>query len=491
MSRGLGRALAALVGAGCTVAAAADLPAACTTGRHIVNGREFVSYAPPGDGPFPVLLVFHGWTDSALVQAQRDHLHLLRDEGWLVIYPEGSGDVPEKWQEWSWDLGEFGWKSWQSWNGSGTVGSPGNLGSTCITHFYGADYYEEPDQKEADDDDDDAVYDDGDDDDDDDDDEEDNDAPCYLSCGECKDPCWWTTCMDDVAFVVDLLNTATCASKVFATGFSNGAAFLYELASRPEMKGRLEAILPVAGSPMVGFQRPLHTPLYGLWGLSDTTVPPLGMKVNETYQAPSGVIYTANNRPREDLGLPVNVAISDDGWLWTGAENFTGPPGSKWETPMDGEKGLYCETRWYAYACFWDGGHEWAGSGWLDRFGRLSWRHALRQAGFPLSTPLATRWVRHIIGQPTYREIGERLALNMLIVCLFCIVGVWIRERRKLRHASLRDDADELNQDLSESFLDKCPGVSRGGQAACSKPADGAVTNARAASQDKMANELI
>ena len=113
---------------------------------------------------------------------------LLPASGWAVVYLEGEKDVPSAW------LADG--SDWRSWNGAGTTGSPGALGATCSAS---------------------AAR-----------------VPCYESCGTCTDRCWWTTCRDDVAFVASVMASLPCATRFAATGFSNGAIFLYELSSRPE-----------------------------------------------------------------------------------------------------------------------------------------------------------------------------------------------------------------------------------------------------------------
>lgn len=295
-----------------------------TSGPHTLNNRSYLAFAPKEDR-FPVLFVFHGWGESAESQYSFDRLgDLLPESGWGVVYPNGENDVPARW------LSEE--STWRSWNGAGTTGSPGKLGATCS-----------PDA---------------------------DSVPCYNSCSSCADHCWWTTCRDDVGFVASIMASMPCATRFVATGFSNGAIFLYELASRPETAPLLDAVVPVAGLPHIGFlQEPLQVPVFGLWGREDTYVPPI---------------------PHGNTAAPLDATVSADGWYYSPARNVTGPDLASWPTPVDGEKGLSCKRGAKAVGCFWDGEHAWAGAGSSDR------------------TPLASRWVSHVLASLPTRTEPER-----------------------------------------------------------------------------------
>jgi polyhydroxybutyrate depolymerase len=189
---------------------------------------------PPGysasSPPAPLLLFFHGWmSDSgscgALCDSDAPAL------GFITLSVQG--------------MGAIGGGSAPSWNGSGSVASPGSRGATC-----------QPDA---------TSY-------------------CYDDCaGACADNCWWTTCLDSVGEVVDTLNALEAAlcvdtSMVWASGFSNGGIFTYQLAQDPRLAPRLAGLLPISGLPHIGFlgaprANPRMSYLANLGSL-DTTVPP-------------------------------------------------------------------------------------------------------------------------------------------------------------------------------------------------------------------------
>lgn len=103
-------------------------------------------------------------------------------------------------------------------------------------------------------------------------------------------PCWqWTTCEDSVAQVVALVaeleaNLAIDRRRRFASGFSNGAVFLYELAADPRTAHLFAGYISISGSPHKGFNRPpLQTPapLFGIWGRIDKAVPPFARPASD------------------------------------------------------------------------------------------------------------------------------------------------------------------------------------------------------------------
>eukprot|EP00929_Paragymnodinium_shiwhaense_P009368 TRINITY_DN113515_c0_g1_i1.p1 TRINITY_DN113515_c0_g1~~TRINITY_DN113515_c0_g1_i1.p1 ORF type:complete len:479 (-),score=57.71 TRINITY_DN113515_c0_g1_i1:240-1676(-) len=307
-----------------------------------VQRQALVQLPPDYDGTksHPVLLFFHAVSSSAALTANYSQLdRLAGDNGWIVVFPEGMDDVPDRYlppESW-------GVPTWQSWNGTGTVGSPSAMGAACA-----------PGAKKV------------------------PASPCYKSCGQCKDQCWWTTCVDDSRFVEDLLDTlesALCTEpkKTVATGFSNGAIFLYELATNPRLSHRFAAFAPVAGLPTFGFFKDLPHPLsarfLGLWGRVDPGVPGFWSPGNSTFGA----------APRHE----VNIGMT--GWYyWSAAEvkrrwiaaaaaaagaSSSAQEAGPFQTPFDGELGLSCEASKVAspgqlpafIGCAWDGVHAWAG----------------------------------------------------------------------------------------------------------------------------------
>ena len=196
-----------------------------TTYEHTV--RTPAGYDPAV--PAPLLLYFHGWGGSG--SDCSDYCEAAaEDHGFITAGLTGIGR-----------------SGWSSWNGAGTANSPGADGATCHSDT-SPDYCNR-----------------------------------YSSCGgACADHCWWTTCKDSVgqalAFL-DHLESELCVNltMVWASGCSNGGIFNFELARDARSAPRLAGIAPQVGLPHNGFNfgpaSPMH--LFGMWGLSDTTMPPL------------------------------------------------------------------------------------------------------------------------------------------------------------------------------------------------------------------------
>mmetsp|Transcript_9764 Transcript_9764/g.17237 ORF Transcript_9764/g.17237 Transcript_9764/m.17237 type:complete len:397 (+) Transcript_9764:91-1281(+) len=108
------------------------------------------------------------------------------------------------------------------------------------------------------------------------------------TCGRSHHQCAWTSCADDVGFVLAVLNiveASMCAQRrrVFVAGFSTGGQFVYDLATDPRSAGRLDAVATLQASPHRGFLR--HAPpgaqprFLGIWGgmnssWQDYVIPP-------------------------------------------------------------------------------------------------------------------------------------------------------------------------------------------------------------------------
>mmetsp|Transcript_24876 Transcript_24876/g.43497 ORF Transcript_24876/g.43497 Transcript_24876/m.43497 type:complete len:429 (+) Transcript_24876:171-1457(+) len=201
-----------------------------TTFQHTFEGEvrtHQVGVPPTYDGqPTPLLLYFHGWGGS------------YADCGSLCDDALSAGFITLSMTGLESDSGL------PSWNGIGSTTSPGPQGPTCEA---GAVDY------------------------------------CYADCGNCTDNCWWTTCKDSVAQVLevwDAVEGALCvdADRAWAAGCSNGGMFTFELAADPRAAGRLAGTAPLVGLPHPGLwggpAAALH--LAGFWGARDRTVPPLG-----------------------------------------------------------------------------------------------------------------------------------------------------------------------------------------------------------------------
>lgn len=292
--------------------------------------RSYLIHLPPTYQPdrrHPLFLFFHGW--GGRVDDYSELGYPATKEGWVYIRPLGMDDVPHPHNLW-YDWTGF---SYRSWNGSGSVASPGTAGPTCT--------------KSAD------------------------PTPCYETCGPCTDHCWWTTCADDVAFVgllLDQIESLLCIDTdlLVAGGISNGAIFLYELAAHKAISQRLSAIVPFAGLPHVGFNRPPASPLrlFGVWGRQDTVVPGFpsrsagGVKVQDgATLSKDGFYYTSMDQ------------VVDQ---WLNVAGQLGPLNRTFHTPYDGEEGLVCmasDALSYTEApavpavvvCTFDADHSWPG----------------------------------------------------------------------------------------------------------------------------------
>lgn len=165
----------------------------------------------------------------------------------VVIHPEGYSDP-------TYCDGDC--TSWQSFNGGGSAGAEagGTDGPICRPAAVSAEGWQ-----------------------------------CYRSCqklGYCvggksskPDPCRWSHCESDTAFATAILNTIQPRdrSRTFATGHSNGAMLMYELASDASTSSEFSALAPVAGIPHNGFNRgsPSSTLRYlEVQGTKDTYVQP-------------------------------------------------------------------------------------------------------------------------------------------------------------------------------------------------------------------------
>lgn len=197
--------------------------------------------------PMPIV-IHHHWWQGDYKQCQHICTRQAPSEGFIALALTGMGPANQA-----------------SWNGSGSVASPGSRGPTC-----------EPTTKNN----------------------------CYPDCnGKCSDNCWFSTCKDSVAQVVDVLdyveaNYCVDLTQVWASGCSNGAIFLYQLAQDPRIAYRLAGIVSLVGAPMIGFLKPPLTRMsyIGFWGESDTLVPGIANtnepdKALDTHYQPGGWYY--------------------------------------------------------------------------------------------------------------------------------------------------------------------------------------------------------
>eukprot|EP00939_MAST-03C_sp_MAST-3C-sp1_P003945 g3945.t1 len=228
---------------------------------------EHEVYAPPAAAAatrgatktaYPLLLYFHGWGGDR--NECGEICEVARNEGYVTVAMTGMGSSSSR----------------ASWNGFGST-ERRSRASICKTDT-------SPNECDVND--------------------------CGSDVCDAEDAaCFWTTCQDSVGQVVDVLRTIREIypiddANIWAMGCSNGGMFLFELASDSRTADIFAGILPVVGLPHRGFNRgprtsPMH--LFGMWGLQDTTCPPLS-NTNET-----------------DLSLDTSY----NGWYYSTARNTT------------------------------------------------------------------------------------------------------------------------------------------------------------------------
>jgi len=267
---------------------------------HPVGRRQYALYVPKAynpDSPMPLLLDFHGFYDDDDSEAHEDGVHWTAElEGFAVAYPNGLADNPDDPSDW-----------WNSWNGGGTSGSDAGLyGQTCIKDH--------------------SKY------------------PCYRSCaraGVCKinegmrRDCGCSGCADDVGFVSALLThlkNELCldTERIHGTGMSNGAIFLYYLATTASVGPQLASIVPVEGSFILGFLDPpkVPMPVIDIHGIRDDCVP---ANVSNSWGK-----YKRTGCPVDRAGRN-GCTVGDDGWLYHPVHEIM----ARWATangcPADGK----------------------------------------------------------------------------------------------------------------------------------------------------------
>ena len=317
---------------GCS-AGRANLPWGELTGLRTVRGtsRTFMMLYPPkpaeSSAPLPVVIDFHGWGDSASFEAASSgYEHLLeRKGGFIAVFPNGENDVSSRYDK----------QKYRSWNVASSSSSPQKI---CDPLSIAP-------------------------------------GPCYTSCSErgdknCNDRCNWSTCVNDILFVENLLDELEethCIdrSRIFATGMSNGAMFLFEIASGP-LANRFAAIAPVSGLPHPGFGEPSHPlPVIYIHGRNDETIPPVGAKSGDaTVTNGHGWFYTS---------LPSSACrFALTNYNYPSSSNKTLCKEVAWRSRYAAhESSMSCKKVFPASEqepvdeaakvvfCMWDGGHDW------------------------------------------------------------------------------------------------------------------------------------
>jgi len=346
---------------------------------HGLNGRRYFVRLPESYNPtrkHSLVLSFHGMA-SAAQDAPFFRGKALVEEDVIFVFPEGLNDAPSK---------------WRSWNGSGSVGSPGPAGPTCI-----------PDMVPN--------------------------HPCYSSCealGGCRDPCWLTTCADDVGFVAALLRATEeqyCVdtADVHAIGFSAGGWLALELGTNSLVAHRFRSIVTIASVPFRGFNRaPALLPgasYLGIYGRSDTLVPAFPNTASGLARASSGWLFESWESMSEVWSASMGC---QSGWKKRAADGLL-----QCQT-------LDCDPNSLAL-CFWDGPHA-VPEGALD----LAWRTFFPGSSNRWSASAEAQhkeWLGLWLG-PMLR-VGAALALFLALPKLRWML-TWMDPARRLQADSLR-----------------------------------------------------
>ena len=202
--------------------------------------RSFRVHVPdnPGiAGPYPMVVVFHGWGGDEEEFLKPTVINEADARGYVVVAPKGlgseePGDYPASWSF--------------SGSTSGLDGTPesGPICDDARTQDY-----------------------------------------TYSSCAEvAENGCSWTQCTDDdIAFAVDLVDTVSnnlCvdADRVYAVGGSNGGMFVWDLARHESSATVFSAIASLIGMPHRGYLDPpvlsRGMPAILITGKNDPTSPP-------------------------------------------------------------------------------------------------------------------------------------------------------------------------------------------------------------------------
>lgn len=265
--------------------------------------------------PSPLLLYFHGW--GGKYNSCGSLCDDAAEKGFATVSMSGYGPI-----------------FYGSWKIAGSTTSPGPLGPTCEPQA--PDYCE--------------FY---------------KNSGC--DCSE-ADNCWWTTCYDSVAQVLDvmdLIEEDICIDKnqIWATGCSNGGMFTFDLASDERSAPRIRGIVPVVGLPHYGFSvGPLpdsDMAMFGMWGVDDTTVPPFSFTDNpDKTVEPNGWYYTSVPKVMEDFtvgnaceGNGQDSIDEDNDFGISSVSNFACSQGCS-----EREDGVR------VIGCIFDGGHDCYGS---------------------------------------------------------------------------------------------------------------------------------
>lgn len=236
--------------------------------------------------PAPLVMAFHAYYETSYdFERITRFSDVAEKEGFLVVYPQGFGDINAE------AAGDDGAPGWQSWNGGGCSQSPGPLGETCRQWKEGNSYWYGTD----------SLH--------------------YKSCEDpAKAPGHWETvgterkwntsgcncctCVDDTGFTRALLSKLQldlCVDRrrVYATGSSYGAMFSLALAqSRPPLL--LAAVVSVSGGLLKGFHEPVQPTATS------------GIAIMDVHGTMDDQVPTNSSNAAEG-----KWATSYDGWMYT------------------------------------------------------------------------------------------------------------------------------------------------------------------------------
>lgn len=215
----------------------------------VVDGikREFYIYYPKyalNQERKKVIYTFHGWSLDGSEWMGKYMKNLADKNNYILISPTGLSDL-----SFPPNNNTFPVNTYNAWNFRGSSSGIGPEGPICDV------------EKQV--------------------------SYCYSRSCDCSqlNVCSWTHCLDDVGFVVKLIEhvkTLLCLQDgktlLFATGASNGGMFTWELGMNPRTAGMFRAIAPMIGLPLRGYIDPPGTnhtlPVLLMTGRKDPTVPP-------------------------------------------------------------------------------------------------------------------------------------------------------------------------------------------------------------------------
>ena len=199
--------------------------------------RLHVPDVPSGEGPYPMVVVFHGWGGDEGEFLKPSVITEANERGYIIVAPLGLGGE---------ELGNH----YSSWSVSGSTTGldgterKGNICDDALTMDY-----------------------------------------TYPSCsGIAHNGCSWTQCTDDdIDFAVELVETVSrnvCvdSSRIYAVGGSNGGMFVWDLARHEASAEVFSAIASLTGMPHRGYLDPpaaeQRMPAILITGMNDRTSPP-------------------------------------------------------------------------------------------------------------------------------------------------------------------------------------------------------------------------